>query len=246
MASSDASAAASATSDVPQLRRGMKLRSCISAYGYVEKKGKKLILFVIAISPGSGKIWRVFRCYTHFVNLHKELEQEFGCDEQPPDVAGGPSTPDTRRTHLEKWLQSVLEFFNRTGTDILDSIGLAKFVMHGVNKVPKGFKMIWRMDAQRPASAPPMRLKPKSSSASSKKEQLTVNDFEMIKVIGKGSFAKVLLVRRKGFQTLYAMKTLVKDVIAERKQVFVCLSVCLYVCLPFGACYFFFFLFLHA
>ena len=239
------SAAASATSDVPQLRRGMKLRSCISAYGYVENKGEKLILFVITISPGSGKIWRVFRCYTHFVNLHKEL-QEFGFDEQPPDVAGGPSTLDTRRTHLEKWLRSVFDFFNRTDTDILDSIGLAKFVMHGVNKVPNGFKIIWRRGAQRPASAPPMRLKPKLSSASSKKEELTANDFQMIKVIGKGSFGTVFLVRRKGFQTRYAMKTLVKDVIEERKQVIVCLSVCLYMSVCLLGLAIFFFIYLHA
>lgn len=43
-------------------------------------------------------------------------------------------------------------------------------------------------------------------------------DFEIIKVLGKGSFGKVLLVRKVGTNDFYAMKILKKKVIEQRQQ----------------------------
>jgi len=44
-------------------------------------------------------------------------------------------------------------------------------------------------------------------------------DFTMLRVIGKGSFAKVILVRKKDTDQLYAMKVLSKPAVVKRKQV---------------------------
>ncbi len=45
-------------------------------------------------------------------------------------------------------------------------------------------------------------------------EQMTLDNFTMLSVIGKGSYAKVLLVRKKGEDgTVYAMKILKKKYI---------------------------------
>ena len=51
------------------------------------------------------------------------------------------------------------------------------------------------------------------------RHKVTIRDFELIKVIGKGSFGKVLLVRRKKSKRLYAMKVLNKQNIMQRNQV---------------------------
>jgi serine/threonine protein kinase len=48
---------------------------------------------------------------------------------------------------------------------------------------------------------------------------VSLEDFELVKVIGKGSFGKVTLVRKKNDQKLYAMKVLSKPNIVKRKQV---------------------------
>jgi len=44
-------------------------------------------------------------------------------------------------------------------------------------------------------------------------------DFTMLRVIGKGSFAKVILVKKKDTGVLYAMKVLTKGAVVKRKQV---------------------------
>ena len=49
--------------------------------------------------------------------------------------------------------------------------------------------------------------------------KLTIEDFLIISVIGKGSYGKVLLVRKKSDQFIYAMKILKKSNIIKRKQV---------------------------
>lgn len=50
-------------------------------------------------------------------------------------------------------------------------------------------------------------------------ETVTKDDFELMTVIGKGSFGKVMQVKKKGSGEIYAMKVLRKEAIIARKQV---------------------------
>ncbi len=54
----------------------------------------------------------------------------------------------------------------------------------------------------------------------SQQPQLTLDNFNMLSVIGKGSYAKVVLVKKKGeeIDRVYAMKILKKKYIEKRKQ----------------------------
>jgi len=51
------------------------------------------------------------------------------------------------------------------------------------------------------------------------KTKVNADDFELLKVIGKGSFGKVMQVRKKDDGKIYAMKVLRKEAIIARKQV---------------------------
>lgn len=80
-------------------------------------------------------------------------------------------------------------------------------------------------------------LKPSTPSASGKpgsrggkndanlgdnEEKLAVTDFDLLKVVGKGAFGKVMLVRKKhgsGSGQIYAMKVLKKSVVAAKGQI---------------------------
>ncbi|KAJ2930558.1 hypothetical protein H1R20_g6543, partial [Candolleomyces eurysporus] len=50
----------------------------------------------------------------------------------------------------------------------------------------------------------------------SRNESLVIDHFELLKVIGKGSFGKVMQVRKKDTQRIYALKTIRKAHIAQR------------------------------
>lgn len=49
-------------------------------------------------------------------------------------------------------------------------------------------------------------------------KKLTKEDFTLIKTIGKGSFGKVLMVRKNDTGKVYAMKVLSKEKVIARKQ----------------------------
>ena len=48
---------------------------------------------------------------------------------------------------------------------------------------------------------------------------LTVDDFQLLRVIGRGSFGKVLLVRGKRDKRVYALKILLKSHVVAKNQV---------------------------
>jgi serine/threonine protein kinase len=62
------------------------------------------------------------------------------------------------------------------------------------------------------------------STVDSKAKKLSVEDFELLKVIGKGAFGKVMLVRKKEEGTegaTYAMKVLKKANVFAKNQVLI-------------------------
>eukprot|EP00033_Pygsuia_biforma_P000952 GCRY01001094.1.p1 GENE.GCRY01001094.1~~GCRY01001094.1.p1 ORF type:complete len:460 (+),score=71.42 GCRY01001094.1:88-1467(+) len=58
-----------------------------------------------------------------------------------------------------------------------------------------------------------------ASSYTSFDHKLCPEDFELIKVLGKGSFGKVLLVKKRDTSSLYAMKVIKKEAIIARQEV---------------------------
>ena len=51
------------------------------------------------------------------------------------------------------------------------------------------------------------------------KKVMSLDDFEIIRLLGKGEYGKVLLVQKKNSNQLFALKILKKKLIEEKKQV---------------------------
>lgn len=49
-------------------------------------------------------------------------------------------------------------------------------------------------------------------------QKATLDDFMLLQTVGKGSFGKVVQVRKKDSGNIYAMKILKKDMVIRRKQ----------------------------
>lgn len=58
-----------------------------------------------------------------------------------------------------------------------------------------------------------------STTSSSHKKKITLENFEFLKVLGKGTFGKVILCREKATSQLYAIKILKKEVIIAKDEV---------------------------
>ena len=56
------------------------------------------------------------------------------------------------------------------------------------------------------------------TAAHSKRPGISIRDFELLRVVGTGSYGKVLLVRKKDTRKLYAMKTLAKRNVLRQNQ----------------------------
>lgn len=48
--------------------------------------------------------------------------------------------------------------------------------------------------------------------------KVTLNDFDLLKVVGRGAFGKVMLVEKKDTKQIYAMKSVHKERIIDRSQ----------------------------
>lgn len=68
---------------------------------------------------------------------------------------------------------------------------------------------------------PPAGLEEAINQGPKKKHDnnITIKNFSVIKLIGKGSFGKVLLVRKNDTGEIYAMKSLAKETLRKRNQV---------------------------
>lgn len=191
----------------------------ISAVGTTrdsDDKAYSVYYLDVRCSIAAPNSWFVYRRYSQFRRLSDALRSEgYFVPVLPPKQLLGTFSMDfvkQRKNDLERWLHGLYE----------------QFLSHEGAKDPQK-SMIYRRFLTEDANLPPLplvRVFPEHSAGSESKhdgnrtgKKIGIEDFELVKVIGKGSFGKVTLVRKKADQRLYAMKVLSKANIVKRRQV---------------------------
>ena len=62
-------------------------------------------------------------------------------------------------------------------------------------------------------------LNEESNGVSSMAHQYSMKDFELLRVIGRGSYAKVLMVELKRTKRIYAMKVIKKELVTDDEDI---------------------------
>mmetsp|Transcript_71073 Transcript_71073/g.171982 ORF Transcript_71073/g.171982 Transcript_71073/m.171982 type:complete len:659 (+) Transcript_71073:248-2224(+) len=209
------------------------------------KGAKGLTVFIVKIQLVQY-VWTVYRRYSQFVELYERLKRVIpdipAC---PPKHMFVPHTPEfleTRRLELLNWIRQLAsneqvcastqfhEFLkaqanvapdeerpSSTGADEADG-GMADDALEGTGAGGAGGEAAPPSTPPRPTSTgadDPRDLTPGSPGG----RKPTIRDFSLLKVVGKGSFGKVMQVRSKTNGRIYAMKVLRKANIVKRNQV---------------------------
>ncbi|KAE9139514.1 hypothetical protein PF010_g574 [Phytophthora fragariae] len=173
----------------------------------------------------SGATWVIYRRYQQFKELNDRLRpMGVRVPLLPPKKLLGSFEPDfiaKRQSELSNWLRCLLNY---------DRVDQSAKNPHLVEEVRK---FLTSKADQPPLLLDRLPLKrsrffgasladdgdDETGRLSSGNQSVTLQDFKMLQVIGRGSFGKVVLVGHKTTKKLYAMKILSKENIVKRKQV---------------------------
>ncbi|KAK8825224.1 RPS6 protein kinase [Blastocystis sp. ATCC 50177/Nand II] len=182
------------------------------------------ILYAIEVTA-CNVTWTVYRTFSAFQILKNMLVQA--------NVPNLPPFPNTQyidsstleginsiRIMLENWLHAIME------NEYVQHVNaFQEFMRAEANRPPNGIQEIDfsflsdndSFDAKSPGSGDDAYYRNEYPELAN--STVTVSDFEILKVIGKGSFGKVFQVRKHGESEIYAMKVLNKAVIKKKNQI---------------------------
>lgn len=182
------------------------------------------ILYAVEVSA-CNVTWTVYRTYSAFHMLKTMLVQA-----NVPNLPPFPSTQyidsstlegiNSIRILLENWLHSIME------NEYVQHVNaFQEFMRAEANRPPNGIQEIDfsflsdndSFDAKSPGSGDDAYYR--SEYPELNNSTVGLNDFEILKVIGKGSFGKVFQVKKTGENEIYAMKVLNKSVIKKKNQI---------------------------
>ena len=156
-----------------------------------KKKSKKYSSYCIRVQLSSGSHWTTEKRYSEFYHLHHRLKTKF---------------PDVKKLKFPR----KKFFFSLTNSTVAQRRKLFEQYLNTlITFRPRPFDLNSFLELE----------KHTTGTGITDAEKLSVDDFELLQVLGKGSFGKVYLVRELSSKEIYAMKVLKKQDVKKRKQV---------------------------
>ncbi|GAB1610044.1 serine/threonine-protein kinase Sgk1-like isoform X4 [Argonauta hians] len=180
------------------------------------EKDKKYVVYKVVVNS-AGRTWFIFRRYNEFHSLYEKVKKVH------PDA--------NLKLPGKKIFGNLDPDFIRQRRDGLDDF-IQKLVTHPKLSLHPDVRAFLSLDNSRNAqetvdtenfydSDPIMNGKDSNpvNLGPSEKPSVRPSDFEFLKVIGKGSFGKVLLARHRTEGKIYAIKVLQKKAVMKRNEV---------------------------
>eukprot|EP01134_Creolimax_fragrantissima_P006964 CFRG6964T1 len=187
---------------------------------------KAYTVYKIIVSVGR-QLFAIYRRYSDFYNLHSKLSSHFSNILLPPLPPKrylldnfDPQFIDKRRKGLQNYLKFVLNNRILAHSDIvfgflLDNSKCSRDYDDDVGQ--DDYSVLLQKQEEREGEAGDGVSISNSELAGTEDVNVTIEDFDLLKVIGKGSFGRVLLARHKSTRYVYAIKVLDKRQ-AQRKS----------------------------
>eukprot|EP00124_Ichthyophonus_hoferi_P004975 Ihof_evm2s629 gene=Ihof_evmTU2s629 len=183
-----------------------------------EEKDKYTVYKVIVRSEGVQYV--IYRRYNDFGSLHKEMRIAFP-DQNIPKLPGkrvfgdnfDPAFITARKHGLHDYIQAII-----THPVLAKSPIVIGFLLDGKLKVQE-LDYDLPDKKQNGVNRALSRGSNHIDLAGTESDTTTLEDFHLLKVIGKGSFGKVLLARHIKTSLVYAIKVLSKASIKKRNEV---------------------------
>jgi hypothetical protein len=188
--------------------------------------GNKYSIFYLDVqcNVANPSTWTVYRRYSQFRQLSHVLRSEgYHVPVLPPKKLIGAMQLEfvrKRKAELEQWMILLVTQpeLHPGAKDPQQQAYFRQFLTEGINTPPETLERVFpkAMEAMVVEDASD---NPDAETSRASNKKVSLEDFDLIRVIGKGSFGKVTLVKKKTDQNLYAMKVLVKANVQKRKQV---------------------------
>jgi serine/threonine protein kinase len=180
---------------VPETGSRQKDPAKVSLFAKLTFQPSSYTYYTVKVTLTDGKTFAVDRRYSEFYILHRLLRRKF-------------AMVKTLRFPTKRL------FSNMAKKTVEERRGLfVEYLQHLINLHPRPFDFNRFLSL---ADHVPSAMY-KGGDGSTKKYGM--NDFELMRVLGKGSFGKVFLVRLLATKQVYAMKVLKKSEVIRRKQI---------------------------
>lgn len=179
------------------------------------EKEKKFVVYKVVVNSGT-KSWFIFRRYNEFHTLYEKVKRL--CPEANLRLPGkkifgnlDPEFIQQRREGLDEFIKKLIQHPRLSQNPEVKSF----LSLDNPRNAPDASDSDLSIESNESMSKDnnPINLGP------SEKKSVKPSDFEFLKVIGKGSFGKVLLARHKNEGGVYAVKVLQKQAIMKRNEV---------------------------
>ncbi|XP_013772600.1 serine/threonine-protein kinase Sgk2-like [Limulus polyphemus] len=190
-----------------------------------EKKRLKYTVYKVLVTAG-GKTWFVFRRYNEFCKLQENLKKDFpGLHIKLPGKKffGNNFSSDLiskRRQGLDEFVQKLFSDQQLiSNPEVREFLNLSRNVD---NNEVEDDQLDEAPDTPTTPESPVLpdfeKIDKPVDLGPTEKNNVKPSDFEFLKVIGKGSFGKVLLAKHKTEGNVYAVKVLQKKIILKKNE----------------------------